>query len=260
MGSVTGCASRACAAIESRRDLDERTRRPGNPQSHVALRARQLADERAGGSGRVKARHRPNLAPGEGVAVGVRPGRSTRVLLPVRVVDGAVERVAGGVDRGDVCGLRPGGRCTRPARPAREPEHRCRRNEAAPAVEAGRHRLDCIGDCPPDVGLTPDAFEQSTSDAAAVRPRVDEERREKPRSISPPGRREAEDPAVAARCDDGRTGPGDVPLEAREHPDARSRRRESMRLEDTPDRGDEDVVQHRQVVVDRWAKIHGRRR
>jgi hypothetical protein len=51
-----------------------------------------------------------------------------------------------------------------------------------------------------------------------------------------------------------------VLLQAREHLEARSGRLEPMRLEDAPDRGDEDGVQCRQVGVGRWAKIHGRRR
>jgi hypothetical protein len=51
-----------------------------------------------------------------------------------------------------------------------------------------------------------------------------------------------------------------VPMLVREHLQPRGGRRKAVRLVDAGDRGDEQGMQSGQVVVNRGAKIHGRRR
>ena len=106
--------------------------------------------------------------------------------------------------------------------------------------------------------LVPDSVEQRRAETVTLRRPLDEERREEPVAAPCPRCREAGDPPVSL-ADHRRTRCEHVRLLRREHLEGRRRRLEAVRVEDAPDRLEEQRMQRPQVVGGRGTKLHDRR-
>ena len=146
-------------------------------------------------------------------------------------------------------------------RHAGEREERRRRDETAARIQRVRDGLNRVGQRPPaQVAVAPRRLEQSVPDARPLRGGSDEERTEEPVTASQPGR-DVADPSPSPGGDEAplRIGAEQVAVLGGERTLRRHRRREPVWLVDRTDRGEEQLLQLRQILGGRGAELHGRR-